>query len=435
MRKMKLELKNCLVISFVALFAYFFMASCDEGGGNTIIEPEKSDTLAYNPSFVYPKSFWILYNTWKHTDEQIREWITQEAGRRQYVSLNASDSRFIADFKAANPNIKILLYKNMASADIGAYWTDWDGTKYDYDHPTSGVGYQYAEKNNPEWFLLDDKGNRINFKDYQSLYQFDVGNVAYQNKWIDNVITVAQRLNFDGIYVDDVLMNLTQHHPDIKIPKYPDDASYQQSYRSMIKNLREQVDSRAPNMIIFGNLFDNAVYNQNVWQSYMQYFDGTHDEWWTVGWDNEYESLDIWKFSVEQGYYFRDNQKVLLAQPSTPFTPKNKFYYAYATYLLIESDYIHFAEMESWDNYSPPSPWRTEFSWDMGSPKGDYYEVGTNPTVYVRDFEKGRAIVNPTVRETYMMDLDETYYDEKGYEISNNFISIPPRTGRILRKK
>lgn len=435
MKKTNNILKRTHVILFlcVSIFLNISFTSCEKSGNNPIDEPDKSDTLKYDPSFIYPKSFWVLYNTWKHTDEQIREWIRQEANRRQYVLLNASDHRFIQDLKTINPNIKILLYKNMTSADNGAYWTDWDGTKYDYNHPTSGVGYQYADKYHPEWFLLDNQGDRVNFKDYPSLYQFDVGIVEYQNKWIDNVITVAKNLKFDGIYVDDVLFNLNQHHPDIKLTKYNSDAEYQKSFISMIKNIREQVDDRAPEMIIFGNFFDNAVHNQDTWKEYFKYFDGTHDEWWTVGWDNEYENFDTWKFSIEQGYYFRDNKKTILLQPSTPLSPKNKFHYAYASYLLIKSDYLYFAEMETWDNYSPPSPWRVEFSWNLGNPQNDYYTVGTNPVCYRRDFDKGIVIVNPNTTGTYVMDLNGVFYDENGLKIINNFVSVPPRTGRILR--
>ena len=85
-----------------------------------------------------------------------------------------SQYRRIAAIKRRSPGAKVLVYKDMASTRDDAH-----GTR---DLPT-GVGYSYANRRHPEWFLRDTNGHRVNWADWPHYWQMDVGNRAYQRAW------------------------------------------------------------------------------------------------------------------------------------------------------------------------------------------------------------------------------------------------------------
>ena len=116
------------------------------------------------------------------TDAQL----ATEARRRAYVVLNAWEGSLIPKLKAANPALKVYVYKDLSSTRSYACRNGVDDAQL-----PAGVGYCDADKRHPDWFMLGPNGQRLQYGGYSGHFQMDIGNVAYQNAWIDNVISSA----------------------------------------------------------------------------------------------------------------------------------------------------------------------------------------------------------------------------------------------------
>lgn len=394
----------------------------------------ESDTLHPNVS-----SYWILYATFKDDtyqyDNVIKEMITREAPNRDYLVLNAADFRFMETARAANPNIKLLVYKNLSSVNKDAFYVD-AGIRHDYKHPLTGVGFVYADTTHPEWFLKDENGERIFFQDYPSLLQMDVGDPLYQQEWSDNVIKVTKDFNWDGVFIDDVLFTNIDHHrrPPVVTAKYPTNDGFQDAYTEMLHVFKTKCAAQIPGKILIGNMMADSP---PVWKRYLNYLDGAFDERWIVGWGSEILGKDAeWTEKMDQAEYFQDNNKILMVQSTTPVTPKNKFYYAYASYLMVKNPankLFSYSEMETADEYGAPSEWRNEYNWNLGSPTGRYTDTTINNVkIKKRNFTKGVVFVNANSESSNItIEFDKPYFDENGQKVIA--VSIPALTGRILR--
>jgi hypothetical protein len=69
---------------------------------------------------------------------------------------------------------------------------------------------------------------------------------------------------------------------------------------------------------------------------------------------------------------------------------------------------------------------------DIGEPLADYYKI-ISTSVYVRDFVKGKVLVNPTPT-SYTVLLNETYTNFYDNSIVTSSITVPADTGLVLLK-
>ena len=92
-----------------------------------------------------------------------------EASRYQVMVLQATDAGQIPALKAANPNLKILMYSEALMTS--------PNDVYGY---TSCALYSDANASHPDWFLLDQNGKRIVASSYENNYIMEVGNAGYK---------------------------------------------------------------------------------------------------------------------------------------------------------------------------------------------------------------------------------------------------------------
>ena len=118
--------------------------------------------------------------------------------------------------KAANPKLKVLIYKDLS----GMVERDqWGGV-------STGVATQDAAAH-PEWFLLNTSGQRFTFRYYDWIWAADIGNAGYQQKWADNVLAEMGDKGWDGVFMDDTNPSMEYHYDVARVAKYPTDAAYQ----------------------------------------------------------------------------------------------------------------------------------------------------------------------------------------------------------------
>src|SRR5687768_14935336 len=130
------------------------------------------------------------------------------ASRYGVVVMNAWEAHRIPALKAANPGIKVLVYKDMSSTRSYAVRNGVDDAKL----PT-GVGYAFAERTNPGWFLTDAAGARIEWTGYSGHWWMNVGDVSYQNAWLANVSAELASGGWDGVLIDNAMRSMQWYLP------------------------------------------------------------------------------------------------------------------------------------------------------------------------------------------------------------------------------
>ena len=80
-------------------------------------------------------------------------------------------------------------------------------------------------ENHPDWFLLDQNGQRIVGGD---TYYMDPGNAEYRAFWLERAKALQEQYDWDGVFIDNVEVSLNKlENRGITPAKYPNDASYQ----------------------------------------------------------------------------------------------------------------------------------------------------------------------------------------------------------------
>ncbi|MFB9907731.1 putative glycoside hydrolase [Allokutzneria oryzae] len=368
------------------------------------------------------QSFWIHWNSSPVTDEML----TREAKQRKYILLNAWEESYVPKLKAANPDVTVLVYKDMSSTRSYACR---DG-KDDASLP-AGVGYCRADKERPEWFLTGPDNQRLEYSGYSGHWQMDIGDPKYQEEWADNVIS-ATKDKFDGVLIDNALWACDTYHPGTCPQKYQDNASFQKAYASFFANTRSKFT--AAGLKTVANL-SNARTHEGGWNSYMANLDGGWDEWWLSFSDDNLlpDYAEGWRRQVQEVVDNEAAGKITLVQPHFSKSAVRPFRYALASYYMgASSGRSAIAEIDRTDGYGDPTPWHTEYEWDLGTPTGPYTSVGEH--AYRRDFSCGTVLVNanPTATGNVTFPLGGTYTDELGAQVSS--VSLPGTSGTILRK-
>ncbi|WP_447007785.1 putative glycoside hydrolase family 15 protein [Saccharothrix isguenensis] len=368
------------------------------------------------------QSFWLHLNSTPVSDYAL----FIEARRRSYIVLNAWEDWMVPRLKAVNPDVRVFVYKDLSSTRSYACRNGVDDARL----PT-GVGYCEAEKNHPEWFLLDPEGRRFEYSGYSGHWQMDVGNTAYQEAWATRVVESSTASGFDGVFMDNALFPCDAYHPGVCPAKYPTDAEFQQAYKSMLANTRGEFV--AAGLKTVANL-SNARLHAGVWDAYTEHLDGGFDEWWVAFDDTNLlpEYPEGWSKQVAEIASNEARGKITWVQPHFSPGDDRAFRYALASYLMANGKRAAIAELHQTDRYDDATPWHPEYEWDLGSPAGPYRSVA--PNVFGRDFACGTVVVNanPTGSRSVTVRLGGPHVTERGKVVKS--VSLPGTSGSILRK-
>lgn len=364
-------------------------------------------------------TFWIHTNSTPVTDEMLR----LEAGRRKYVVLNSWQGDIARKLKTYNPAAKCFAYKCASSTRSYDLNTNWQMLP-------AGVSYQWANANRPDWFLKNlSSGQRIQWS-YSGHWQMDVGNPDYQNMWAANVIGMKDH-GFDGIWIDNLLWRRSDYraYPG----QYATDDAFRAAYRSFIGNVTTKI--RSAGMLSVGNL-NGARLITGGWASYLDAgLDGGWDEFW-LSVDNTGNNLlpeypEGWGRLISQIEYAEAHGKIAMVQPHFPAGNKRAFDYTLASYLMAAEKESAYTEANGTDAYGNPTPWHTEFDWNLGAPLGLRHLLSAN--VWRRGFANGVAVVNVNAKDTnpVAVSLGGTYYDSKG--VARTSVTLSGCMGAILK--
>jgi len=367
-------------------------------------------------------SFWLHFKGTPVSDEMAAE----EARRHKYIVLNAWEGDLLGKLKAANRDVQVYVYKDLSST---RGYTCRDGV--DDEHLPTGVPYCLADREHPEWFLLDPDGKRIEYDGYPEHWQMDVGNTAYQDLWAANVIEDSKATGFDGVFLDNALFPCDAYHPGRCPAKYPTDTGFQDAYKSMLANIEHRFS--AANLKTVANM-SNARFHDGAWDAYLEHLDGGFDEWWLVFGDDDFlhEYDQGWSRQVAEVASNERRGKITWVQPHFSPGQERPLRYAMAGYFLVTGHRAAIAEVAKPDDYGDPNARHPMYDWDLGTAHDAYRSIA--PNVFRRDFTCGAAVVNanPTGSDPVRVDLGATYLDEDDAEVVA--VELPGTSGTVLRK-
>ncbi len=346
----------------------------------------------------------------------------QAASRYPVVVLNEWNAGQISSLKAANPGVKVLLYKNSMFLRSD-------------DNASTVGGFRTGENidvNHPDWFLKDASGNRITFQYYAGtdFYVMDWGNQAWRDYWATMSIDRAKALGFDGIFADDLY---TRKYGELNrsLSRYPDNAALQAAVRGFLQHAYGKTKAGGNNLLLVGNLVDHLWFD-TLWEDWLSISDGLMDEQFVhSGMDpnvNFKSAEDWWRNQLREVEASERLGKLSIFVSHAAVGDTRSEMYAYATYLLAAGRGSLYYLESGPTAYSTPA-WSNEWARDLGAPLGTYSV--RQDGVYTREFANSLVLVNPSNSVTRTVPVSGVV-DDRG--VARTSVTLGPNSASILTK-
>ncbi|HEY2571686.1 MAG TPA: putative glycoside hydrolase [Solirubrobacteraceae bacterium] len=305
------------------------------------------------------------------------------AQRNTYIDLQAWEGAKAAELKAANPNLKVLVYQNLGAMSQGI---GPNGLS------SSGVNYAEANGAHPSWFLTGAGGERLAFEDFRWLWAADVANPEYQRLWAANVIRLLRSGPWDGVMMDDTNTTNRYHFsPASKVSQYPTDAAYQGAVRSMLEYVGPAIQAA-------GKL---AIPNMGSWSEYpavvaqwLPFVSGGMDEMfvkWSKSAGQGYRGSHEWEAETGEIATTESMGKQFIAITQAEPGDVQGARYGWASTLLAGNGHTVF--MAS-NGHLGEETWLGDYETPLGTPTGAAAPLGNG--AWQRQFSNGLVLVNPT---------------------------------------
>ncbi len=362
--------------------------------------------------------------------------------RFHYDDINGDTWKTI---KAINPDTEIYLYQ--LGRTVG---NDSDGKPIIYLNNLGrwniSRGHSMGTLNidNPEMFLLDSAGNRINVPAYPHEWLMDVGSTKYQNYWLEGTIhdIVDQPWTADGVFVDNVQPRRTGLS---SIPvKYATDEEWDSAMHSFINAITVGLHNK--NQKIWGNRgymrteldFNSYVNLDNLPDPPdAMLVEGVFAVKWGYG-DVQFYPKDDWKRQVDllskihnyklcyQSHSDLGEDEEGTDNYGRPVNFWDVLWYAMSSYHLGKNEVDNNSYFGFSESYNRPV-WYDEFDYiDLGKALGSYEVTNYKGNdIYWREFERGYVYVNPTPNDVSSISLPETCKQLTHYNFKNDPNTIP----------
>jgi Hypothetical glycosyl hydrolase family 15 len=338
----------------------------------------------------------------------------REGARYRVMILTYSDRRVMPRLKAANPDLRVLMYVDMMGSDLGdpIGVADW-------------AGYANATAHHPDWFLRDRNGNQLLFEGYPAGHVMDVGNRLYQDEGAARVIRVAKAGGFDGVFLDDANASLRWIIPrGAASVAYPTTQRWQSAVYSFLSNVGPQLHRAG--LLAVANIGGSTI-TPGLWQKWNGPIDGAMEESFTnggVGPDSI--ANGEWTPKLNHALWSERNDKISLDHAVTATRAGAR--YALATMLLVARGANLFSASAGYSR----EVWWPEYATanSLGRPLGGYRVLRDG--VYRRDFTNGVVLVNPGTRPAIRVRLGATYSGSGLHKVTA--VSLGRTSGVVLAK-
>jgi hypothetical protein len=339
----------------------------------------------------------------------------EEANRYQFMVLSGNEYAEIPLLKAANPNLKFLLYQAIWMTNINDIAT----------MPTVTGCTPYADDmaNHPSWFLRDQNGNLITETGHPDVYAMDVGNSAYQQACATNAAALARQYGFDGVFFDVVDGRISDDvDSSVSVPEYPTQASWDNAMDSALAYLAPAL--RAQGLSVFGN--GSNTISVSMWEQWVGHLDGVEEESWTDAGYGLAQQIPFWAGKFTELNWAAANGKYEFLHSYNTTEAANTF--GLAAMLLGASGRASYSATNgaTTDEY-----WFPEYDTAkaLGAPAGSYTVLANG--VYERAFANGIVLANPTGNSISTFSLGGGTYTGSGLTNVQS-VALGPTSGLIL---
>jgi hypothetical protein len=318
-----------------------------------------------------------------------------------------------------------------AGTDVNTQWS-------------TGVPYSQAEANG--WLLRDGSGNLLVNQSYADDYVGDVGNPAYQQAWISNVLGyLAANPGIKGVFIDDVLYDLTPLAGE-EAAKYPTQQAWAQAMLSFVQAVGTAL--RAKGYYVLANASgyvpgdpnsDDGANTISWWQQLGPYVNGLMNEFydetsdgnntlrttgssWTQNWND-------WQQLIQTAQGMGDD---FVGVTYGAAGDTQAMSYGKASFLLdwdgAGGAFIYDSVGGANNSNAGSDPLASAIPSDnVGRPVAAAQQVGLG---WIRRYSRGIVLVNPDATNAQSFSLGGSYYERPGDAVTS--ISLPPASGAIL---
>ncbi|GBC93253.1 hypothetical protein HRbin15_01743 [bacterium HR15] len=318
-------------------------------------------------------------------------------------------------------------------------------------------GYTYCNQYHPEWFLLNQFGQRVRFGG--SLYMMDVGNPDCADRAASRIRERFRHSNMGLFSIKlDNLIDFTHTHPN---QRYPTVASRLAAVVKYFLTLRRELSLYGPPLLLAN--VASKPYTRDWMHTYLLrqgYLDGVFIEQafttiYSLPAPADYISFTTWEAQLQTLAETPDKVRIYYSGYTIdPVKGRPMKLYAMASFLLgsNENAYLYLDK-----HYYEGTPFGRQRSWrpdadldvPLGQPTGPYqvffrssdYRGG----LYYRPFENGFVLVNPTgITRPYWKDgavftwvLDDTYYEwvtQQTYPAGTRIKLYPKQARMFIRQ-
>ena len=304
---------------------------------------------------------------------------SETAERQQYVILQEWEHERMRALKARNPDITVLVYKNLAAMMS----LDERGDA------STGVTIEDAAEH-PDWFLLDPAGRRITFESYPWLFAADVGRRSFQRRWADGVLAVLREHPWDGVFVDDANPTLRHHVDTARVTRYPTDAAYGAATGAALATIGPRI--REARKLVIANFGSWSDYRPLV-DGWLEHVSGAMEEQFAkfgTSPDSGYVTRGAWERQVGAVEAAESRGRRFLAITHSNNTDAAAARYGWATILLAAQGDSAFALHGDYTRET----WFPEYELELGEPAGERSRDRSG--LHRRRFANGLVLVNPT---------------------------------------
>lgn len=295
----------------------------------------------------------------------------------------------------------------------------------------SGVGAHKALANG--WLLRDASGKLITNRAYDNNYIGDVGNPAYQQAWIQDVLRFLRSHHDDGVFIDDVLRDLGGD----EAAKYPTQQAWEAAQLSFVKAVGTALRAKGYYVLVNASGYvpgntqsDDGTSTIAWWQELGPYVSGLMNEYWQEtsngsdilrssgsSWSQHW---DGWQRLVQTAQSMHRDFVALTRGPAAG----PQFLYGKASFLLDWNGgggaYIY---VPTDATSASGAVWATT----VGTPVGAKQQVGAG---WLRRYSRGIVLLDPSATQAQTFSLGAPYLAPDGTIVTS--ITLQPTTGLIL---
>lgn len=329
--------------------------------------------------------------------------------------LKGTYRKYVADMKAANPDLLLLSYMNGSLAQH-----------------TEGEAF-------PEgWYIRDETGAKIRSLSWGN-YLMNPSHPGWIENRVQHALDFIAFSGYDGVIMDVMgTAPIGEGYTTGGAPINPatggpwTQGEWLEATASLAAKVKQGI---APKIAFVNGLGSGRRYfNSDAPTSgLLDGIDGAHAEAWLRNANapvTQYPNLKVWKENVDMLVDATNRGKTVLTltkvwSDGTEQQKESWHSYALASYLLGANDATFF----SFSYERDADPMMTFPQWDVriGAPLGAYYEMGGGG--YRRDFSGGSSLVNPT-DGAISVDLGAPYITMDGATVTS--VTMEPNQGQVL---